>query len=500
MKIESNLSNHSERNSLLFRNTVSGLLLQIVTVLCGFILPRAILKIYGSGVNGLVNSITQFLQMIAFAELGMGAVAQSALYKPLAEKDYKKVSEVIAASNAFFKKIGMLLILYVIGLCVYFPNFVDKEHTFAYDVLLIGAISISFFAQYYFGLVDRLFMNAVQHSYVQNNIYTVTLIINTAACYFLIYKGCSIHSVKLLTSLVFLLRPLLVRNYINKNYNIDRKAKFDKDTIKQKWNGVAQHVAAIVLDSTDTIVLSTFSTLINVSIYSVYNIVISGIKQIVTSAFGGVGALLGELWAKGEKKELNSYFEKIEIILHFASTALWLITWCLVTPFVLLYTKGVNDANYDVPLFALIICLASAFYCYRLSYNSLILAVGHYKQTQGIFITAAIINMLTSILFVMKFGLVGVALGTLLSMLYQHIRMQWYCIKKLGVYSYSKAIKQYVLDLCAIIIATVLTNTIKFEVQSWLDWIVKALSDGVIIVLICGLFVVVRQKRKNNVD
>ena len=113
------------------------------------------------------------------------------------------------------------------------------------------------------------------------------------------------------------------------------------------------------------------------SIYSVYNIVVSGIKQIVTSAFGGVGALLGELWAKGEKKELNSYFEKIEIILHFASTALWLITWCLVTPFVLLYTKGVNDANYDVPLFALIICLASAFYCYRFSYNSLILVVLH---------------------------------------------------------------------------------------------------------------------------
>lgn len=218
------------------------------------------------------------------------------------------------------------------------------------------------------------------------------------------------------------------------------------------------------------------------------------------TAFGGVGALLGELWAKGEKKELNSYFEKIEIILHLASTALWLITWCLVTPFVLLYTKGVNDANYDVPIFALIICLASAFYCYRLSYNSLILAVGHYKQTQGIFITAAIINMLTSILFVMKFGLVGVALGTLLSMLYQHIRMQWYCIKKLGVHSYSKAIKQYGIDLCSIIIATVLTNTIKFEVQSWFDWIVKALSDGVIVVLICGLFVVIRQKGKNNVD
>lgn len=93
MKIVSDLSNHNERNSLLFRNTISGLLLQVVTVLCGFILPRAILKIYGSGVNGLINSITQFLQMIAFAELGMGAVAQSALYKPLAEKTTKKLAK-----------------------------------------------------------------------------------------------------------------------------------------------------------------------------------------------------------------------------------------------------------------------------------------------------------------------------------------------------------------------------------------------------------------------
>ena len=101
----------SNRDSLLKKNTISGIMIQVITLICGFILPRAILNTYGSETNGLVNSISQFLQMIAFAELGMGAVLQSALYKPLSDKDYNKVSEILSAGNSFFRKIGLLLLL-----------------------------------------------------------------------------------------------------------------------------------------------------------------------------------------------------------------------------------------------------------------------------------------------------------------------------------------------------------------------------------------------------
>jgi hypothetical protein len=47
-------------------NTITSLVNQIVSVMCGFILPRMILGTYGSNVNGLVNSITQFLGVITF--------------------------------------------------------------------------------------------------------------------------------------------------------------------------------------------------------------------------------------------------------------------------------------------------------------------------------------------------------------------------------------------------------------------------------------------------
>ena len=87
------------RNKKLAWNTISGLLLQATTVICGFVLPRAILNRFGSDVNGLLNSIAQFLQMIAFLELGVGAVIQSALYRPLADRDSAKISQVLFHSN-----------------------------------------------------------------------------------------------------------------------------------------------------------------------------------------------------------------------------------------------------------------------------------------------------------------------------------------------------------------------------------------------------------------
>ena len=46
------------------KNVISTLLLQVITVLCGFIVPKLIISTYGSDANGLVVSITQFLGYI----------------------------------------------------------------------------------------------------------------------------------------------------------------------------------------------------------------------------------------------------------------------------------------------------------------------------------------------------------------------------------------------------------------------------------------------------
>ena len=102
------------RKKKLIYNTVSSLIYQIVTIVCGFILPRVILNYYGSEVNGLVNSITQFLQIIAFLDLGIGAVVKTSLYKPLADGDNKQISMIYCSADKFFKNIARILVIYII--------------------------------------------------------------------------------------------------------------------------------------------------------------------------------------------------------------------------------------------------------------------------------------------------------------------------------------------------------------------------------------------------
>lgn len=62
------------RKDLLVKNTVASLLFQATTIVCGFVLPRVFLQHFGSEINGLVNSISQFLSVVAFLEFGVGAV------------------------------------------------------------------------------------------------------------------------------------------------------------------------------------------------------------------------------------------------------------------------------------------------------------------------------------------------------------------------------------------------------------------------------------------
>ncbi len=213
------------RKILLAKNTVASLLAQVTALICGFILPRLFLQHFGSEVNGLVNSITQFLSVISFLELGVGAVVQSSLYKPLADHDTQQVSRVMVSANKFFRRLAQILLVYVIGLMLVYPYIANQDFGYVYTATLIAAISISSFAQYYFGIVNALLLNADQRGYIQYNAQTITLILNTVVCAIMISVGGSVQLVKLTTSLIYLARPLVLRIYVNRKYQIDWKIK-----------------------------------------------------------------------------------------------------------------------------------------------------------------------------------------------------------------------------------------------------------------------------------
>ena len=77
-------------------NIVTNLFLQLTVIVYGFIIPKIIISNYGSNVNGLISSITQFLNYISLIEAGFGGVVQYLLYKPIAKRDVKSINDILA--------------------------------------------------------------------------------------------------------------------------------------------------------------------------------------------------------------------------------------------------------------------------------------------------------------------------------------------------------------------------------------------------------------------
>ena len=148
------------KKSLTWKNIYSSVLLQIVTIINGLVVPRIVLTHFGSDVNGLVSSITQLLSYITIIEGGIGAVIMSALYKPLAENDWKSVSSIIVASRSFFRKLAAFFIVYVLLLSFIGCRLLWNQFDYYYVFSLIVIISMHLFIQYYFSVSYKILLNA----------------------------------------------------------------------------------------------------------------------------------------------------------------------------------------------------------------------------------------------------------------------------------------------------------------------------------------------------
>lgn len=473
------------RKKKLILNTVTSLINQVVTIICGFVLPRMILINYGSEVNGLVSSIQQFLAVITFLEFGVGAVVQSALYKPLAQKDNEQISKIISSANKFFRTLAKGMLVYVLFLLILYPLIVNDSFGILYTDTLILAMSISYFAQYFFGLKNQLLVIADQRGYIHYGLNTIAIVLNNILGVLLIVLGFDIQFVKLTTSIILLLRPIFLELYVHRNYQIDKKIKYKDEPITQKWNGVAQHIATVILNSTDTVVLTLFSTLSAVSIYNVYYLVVNGLRNLVISLCNGPQALIGNLLANKESSLLNKVFNVYESIFHMSVTFVYGCASVLIVPFVQVYTLGVSDIDYKVPMFGYLICFANMAYCFRMPYNSIVNAAGHYKQTQNSAWMEMIINIVISVLLVIKFGLIGVAVGTLIAMLYRTFYMVWYLSKEIMYRRTIYFIKHFIIDIICVILMLICSKFFILSQITFYGWILLAVKLSIINLIIC---------------
>lgn len=469
------------RRKKLYYNTITVIINQLVALICGFILPRFILSYFGSNINGLVTSMTRFLGVISFLQLGVGSVFRSNLYKPLAENDMNTVSKMVVSAERFYRQIAYIFLGYIVALLFVFPT-LNREYDFWFTASLLLIVSISTFAQYYFGITYQIFLNADQKEYVHTIVQIVTTILNTLFCVLLMKLGCGIHIVKLASASVFVMRPLVQNLYVKKNYIINRKITYTEEPIKQKWNGFAQHLTAVVSKEIDVVLLTFFSTNQYVSIYSVYLLVAGGINNMVITSVSGLESFWGNMLAKKEYNLLNKTFESVEALVHAGVTFLFVVTAILITPFVSVYTKGIADAeSYFRPLFGILLTFAYGVQCLRIPYFRIIKAAGHYKETQNGFFIAMIINIAVSTVLVFKFQLVGVALGTLVAMLYHTVYFAWYLRKNIIHRPFSNYLKHMIIDIIAGIFAFLSTGWVSMNDATYIEWIRNAIVVSLIV-------------------
>lgn len=477
-----------KKNKELLWNTITPLILEVVTIFSSFVIPRLIILKYGSEVNGLVQSIAHFLSIIAFLEMGVGSVVRYNLYKPLENHDKEQLSKVVVSGIHFFRKIAGILLIYTIGLMIIYPILHYNKFGAIYTALLIGSMCISSFAQYYFGQMNQILLIADQKGYIQYCSQIITILLNTIVTVYIVKLNYSIQFVKLSTSIIFLLRPLFLSYYVRKNYGINYKIEIKSEPIKQKWNGVAQHISSVVLENTDVIILTVFSTLSDVSVYSAYVLIVGGIKKLITTATSGIQSKIGHVIAQENEFKLNKIFSYTEWVIHTASTFLFGCSCALIVPFIMVYTRGITDANYYVPLFGIFITLANFGHSLRLPYSIIILSAGHYKQTQKNYIIAASMNVVISAVVVKQFGLIGVAVGTLIAMIYQTIWMANYCYFNILHMAINRFWKQLFVDVASISISIIASFNISINEFTYFNWIKIAIPFSIIYALL--LFII----------
>lgn len=478
------------RKRKLLLNTGTGLLKQLVTVICGFILPRYMLLYYGSSVNGLISSIAHFLSFISLLDMGVGAVVQANLYKPLAEKDNAQISRIVKSSERFFRRLAYIFIGYIIVLCFVFPRMVDFDTWYTVSLLLI--IAISTIAQYLLGMTYELLLNADQKSYIQLSMQIGTIVLNTVFAVILMRMGAPVHVVKLMTATVFVLRPLGQILYVHKHYDLNKKIELIGEPIKQKWNGFSQHFASVVCQNIDVAVLTLFSSLKNVSIYSVYYNVTNGVEQIIMTAATGLESLFGNMIANGENDKLLSTFSAVEWMTHAGVTAVFTIAGITIVPFVSVYTRGITDANYIVPLFGMLLVMAYGVQCLRIPYFRIIKAAGHFKETQnGAYISAGL-NIVITISLVFKYGLVGAAIGTLVAMFYHTCYFVWYLRKHILGRSAKHFVGYILTDALVAASSYFITNQFSTVCISYYSWIILATKvAAVVLVVSCSVNLII---------
>ncbi|MDO5415003.1 MAG: hypothetical protein Q4F78_06005 [Bacillota bacterium] len=492
------------RSKKALKNIIANLLLQLTVAISGLILPRFFIIAYGSTMNGMIVSVTQFITYLALVEAGVSAASIVGLYKPLADNDLTEVNRILSATKRFYYRSGVAYTALLAVLVIVYPMLVNNqidENITRFMILILAASNL---VDYLFLGKYKVLLMANQKGYVMMLAQTLGTVLNTIITIILILEGCNVLLVKLVATVIYILRFIIIWIYVRRHYkylNFNEEPNYK--AINQRWAALLHQITGVIVNNTPVVVMTVFmgaKALVEVSIYGVYNMIAHALSLLVGTFNTGLQSGFGELLSKGDREALDKAYSNYEYLTYMVVFWAYTCMAVLIMPFIEIYTRDFTDAVYVRNEIAIMFVLVGIAQNVRIPSITLICAAGHYKQTRWRAILETCIIISVSLILVKPYGMLGVLIGSFCSFLYRGIDIVYYNTTRIMLGSWKRTLKRIILNGLILLLLTLVGNAIiPNQMSGYMEWFMWAIILGVVAVVVFVVINAVVDKKEFKV-
>ncbi len=397
-------------------NIIYGLISKILMMFLEFISRYFFIRYLGSELLGVNGVFTNIIQCLSLAELGMNNVVMFSYYKPLAEHDTRK----LCALNSFYSKVynRIAIAVFVIGLLLIpFLKYIINTDIEIPNIVLIYLLFLLDTVVSYLCIYKITVLNADQNAYIATK---YDIVLNTIRAIsqilsLIIFKSFIIYlSIKIFFSIF---GNFLKAKKTNTEYSFTKVSETlsrdEKKTIFETIKaGFIYKLSAVLLNSTDNVLISNIVGTIWVGLLSNYITICTAVTSFVTIVYNNLTASVGNLVTTENRKKKLEIFNVMSMASNWIAVVCFSCTLILCDDFISLWlgTEYVIDFSIVLPkvMMLYVSCVMQPIFSYRE-------ALGLYTKTKYIMLLSAIINIVLSIAMGKVWGVTGILAASLIA-------------------------------------------------------------------------------------
>ena len=431
-----------------------------------FIMRTVMLHTIGIGYLGLNGLFASVLQILSIGELGISGAIVYSMYEPAAKNDTKRLCALLRLYRILYAVIGASVFVLGAAMIPILPRIVSDEvppdiNIYILYVMYLVSTALSYSAFSYRSSILEVY----QRNHVINriNLVTMTVQFGLQILFLLIFKN---YYVYILTQFsVQLVNQVIVYLKVRKLYpNLKPEGKIEKQMVTNivtKVKGLFfGKISGIILNASDTVVISSFLGLTVLAIYQNYFFILSAIIGFISSMLSGSMAGIGNSLVTETKDKNYNDFRRFTFII---SGIVCVCTNC----FLVLFQPFMKIWMGEDKMLSMGLVIWFCLYFFIFEYNQLF---NLYKDAAGLWyedrfrpLVTALANLSMNLFFVRYIGLYGIIASTVLSILF--IGMPW-LLRNLFRLLFKRGITGYLAELVKYIAVTVTSCGISWFITS----------------------------------